>query len=251
MEQIEGIHTPFGYKSGDAFGAVFACHVEDAYLCSINHLYVGMKVWFIISQKHRTALESQMRHIDAAKKRGQFSRHQSVFIPESVFQEWNIPYTVVVQHEHVIIITLPEVYHQGFSTGRISAEAINFAHPEWNPESCPFCKSTCPRGRIEYEDICFLEDDETQKLLPNLDPDILDPDKDIPIQTMRNQIQTRIVRIQTRMILIQTRIFQIQMKRFQIRMTMTIATLNLNLITILKKWNLLIQGLLLRKALQA
>ncbi len=41
---IHGIHTPYFYQSGPAPGALFAMHVEDARLYSINILHKGRKL---------------------------------------------------------------------------------------------------------------------------------------------------------------------------------------------------------------
>lgn len=50
VAQLESFHTPYGYESSHVLGAVFTCHVEDVYLCSINHLYTGIKIWYIIRE---------------------------------------------------------------------------------------------------------------------------------------------------------------------------------------------------------
>jgi len=44
--RIPGIHTPYGYMSGE--NGVFAFHVDDSKLAAINILYRGRKVFFVM-----------------------------------------------------------------------------------------------------------------------------------------------------------------------------------------------------------
>lgn len=52
-ERIPGVHWPYAYISAEPFGAPFALHIEDGWLSSVNYLYAGEKIWFIIPSDQR------------------------------------------------------------------------------------------------------------------------------------------------------------------------------------------------------
>lgn len=88
--RVPDIHSPVDYEAGNVFVALFSCHVEDADLCFINHLYSGHRVWDVIVAPHRVALEEQLRLANPAKDCGQFSRHQAISIPKHMLETWNV-----------------------------------------------------------------------------------------------------------------------------------------------------------------
>ncbi len=64
---------------------------------------------------------------------GQCIRHRSLFVPPSVLDGWQIPYTVVDQRAPEVVVTMPRTYHSGFSTGYTPAEASNYADSGVDP----------------------------------------------------------------------------------------------------------------------
>ncbi len=56
FKQLKGITTPFLYIGG--YGTLFAWHVEDLNLPSINYLHHGEpKIWFVISREDAKKFE--------------------------------------------------------------------------------------------------------------------------------------------------------------------------------------------------
>lgn len=124
---IPGIHAPYAYVSGRAFGAPFAMHVEDCCLSSVNYLYAGEKIWYVLEPEHGKILEERLAASNMRKKCSQFLRHSARYITQSSLDDWGISYKVVRQMPNEVIITFPGAYHQGFSTGFTCAEAVNYA----------------------------------------------------------------------------------------------------------------------------
>ena len=139
---IPGIHWPFAYKAHSTFGAPFACHKEDGDTMSLNILYMGVKVWITIPPQHERLLED---HFTSGKyKCAQFIRHKSTFIPRSTLSGWGVSYRVTRQSANEIIVVYPHVYHQGFSAGSTSAEAVNYVPSGWSISGYAECRRHCP-----------------------------------------------------------------------------------------------------------
>lgn len=163
---IPGIHWPYCYRSGPAFGASFTAHIEDYYLYSVSYLYESEKIWYAIAPRDRLALEEKLRTTNLSTYTttcSQFLRHSPTLIPRSTLQEWGIAYTVVHQRPGEAVITFPRTYHQGFSVGPTVAEAINYADAGWNFDDYVDCKGgTCPPVHIRREMMHFRKDGEPQ-----------------------------------------------------------------------------------------
>ena len=141
---IEGIHTPYFYQSGPAPGALFAMHVEDARLYSINILHKGRKLWIIIPPRSRQQLERHLREDNPnARCCSQFVRHLNIFIPVSKLKAWGIEFSIADQRAGEAIITFEDTYHEGFSVGSSAAEATNYAAKDWNIQDYTFCSDGC------------------------------------------------------------------------------------------------------------
>lgn len=145
---IPGIHTPYAYWSGSKFGAPFAMHVEDCWLSSVNYLYTGEKIWFIVEPQSLKTLEDKLRIESRKASCSQFLRHDASYSPKSCLEEWGVSYRVLSQKPGEIVYTFGRAYHQGFSTGPTIAEAVNFAEKDWTVEGYQFCKRNCPPGSI-------------------------------------------------------------------------------------------------------
>ena len=145
--KVAGIHWPYAYESGTAFGAPFAMHKEDFDFFSLNHLWRGKKCWIIIPPRGAELLEQKIKESDSihySSSCSQFLRHFPTFFPPSLLNCWGIPYKTIIQNEGEVVITYPGAYHQGFSCGYTLAEAVNFtdsknvshSYRECSPETC-------------------------------------------------------------------------------------------------------------------
>ena len=163
--KIPGLHSPFCYESADKFGAIFACHLEDFYLYSLNHLHVGRKVWKVISPAHTEVFERMLKSSDKsiATDCAQFLRHASIYFQRGNLNKWDIPFTLIDQRAHEIVITFPKAYHEGFSTGYTRAEAVNYADCNWTPEGYRSCTSECPDHPITGDLMQLLSSEEERE----------------------------------------------------------------------------------------
>lgn len=169
---IPGIHAPYAYVSGRAFGAPFAMHVEDCCLSSVNYLYAGEKIWYVLEPEHGKILEERLAASNMRKKCSQFLRHSARYITQSSLDDWGISYKVVRQMPNEVIITFPGAYHQGFSTGFTCAEAVNYADQDWNSEGYSFCNGNCPRYSIPAHMMAPLREGELQQDQAQEDADV-------------------------------------------------------------------------------
>lgn len=164
-KRVPGIHWPYAYQSGTAFGASFAAHIEDFNLFSISYLYEGEKIWYGIAPQNASALEKNLRATNPSYYQGncsQFLRHAPTISPKSFLQKWNVSYTIVHQRQHEAVITFPRTYHQGFSVGLTVAEAVNYADADWDYSGYVDCEETCPPGYIRRDMLQFKRDDKQQ-----------------------------------------------------------------------------------------
>ncbi|KAF4125192.1 [histone H3]-trimethyl-L-lysine4 demethylase [Geosmithia morbida] len=171
---IPGIHTPYVYESGAAFGAPFQLHAEDFRLSSLNHLYRGRKVWVVVPP---SAVEHAEERLGRRSGCSQFMRHRAHFLFPTKLDRLAIPYRVVDQRAGETVVVLPDAYHQGFSTGYTLAEAKNYAEPGWEPGALsytPCDPSSCDlpsaipaalmdllgeeEGEADRLDLCALQD---------------------------------------------------------------------------------------------
>lgn len=150
IRPIQGIHTPYFYQSGSAPGALFAMHIEDAKLYSVNILYEGRKIWIIVPPRAREQLEQRLLESNpGARPCSQFVRHLNVFVPVSTLEAWGIEFFVIDQRAGDAIITLENTYHQGFCVGSSAAEAVNYAPKDWDVHDYTFCSRGCPGPWID------------------------------------------------------------------------------------------------------
>ncbi|KND91144.1 Lysine-specific demethylase 4D [Tolypocladium ophioglossoides CBS 100239] len=137
---IPGIHTPYVYESGPHFGATFQMHAEDFRLASLNHLYMGRKIWIVVPA---TAVDVAEKALGRGEGCSQFMRHRAEFFFPDKLDKLGIPYRLVDQRPGETIVILPDAYHEGFSTGYTIAEAKNYADPRWNTDSYQPCQESC------------------------------------------------------------------------------------------------------------
>jgi hypothetical protein len=116
--------------------AMFAFHVEDMNLYSINYVHTGAaKSWYSVPQRLQQRFETlaQANFPHDYHKCREFLRHKTSVLSPLKLRQAGISFDTAVQEAGEFIITLPGAYHQGFNHGFNVAEASNFALPDWIP----------------------------------------------------------------------------------------------------------------------
>lgn len=164
-DDMPGITTPYLYFG--MWKAMFAWHVEDMNLFSINYLHFGEpKSWYCIPPEHGARFERLMQSYfpDKLKECPEFLRHKTSMVSPTLIVQNQIPIVKTVQEKGQFIITFPYAYHCGYNNGFNCAESVNFALPSWleygkKAKSCK-CQSdtvkidieTLEKGYKEYEE---------------------------------------------------------------------------------------------------
>ncbi|KAJ6415511.1 hypothetical protein OIU84_004332 [Salix udensis] len=131
---IPGVTDPMLYI-GMLF-SVFAWHVEDHYLYSINYHHCGAsKTWYGIPGHAALKFEQVVReHVyshDILSSDGEDGAFdvllgKTTLFPPNILLEHDVPVYKAVQKPGEFIITFPRAYHAGFSHGFNCGEAVNF-----------------------------------------------------------------------------------------------------------------------------
>jgi len=130
--EVPGVSNAMLYVG--TWRAMFAYHVEDMNLYSINYVHLGAsKSWYSIPQKYKARFENmaQAHFYEDYRECHEFLRHKTKLFSPSQLKENGIEYNMVVQHAGEFVITFPGAYHAGFNHGYNIAEATNFATPRW------------------------------------------------------------------------------------------------------------------------
>ncbi|KAJ7982670.1 Lysine-specific demethylase [Quillaja saponaria] len=138
---IPGVTDPMLYI-GMLF-SMFAWHVEDQYLYSINYHHSGAnKTWYGVPGHAAPLFEKVvLDHVysnDILSEYGEDGAFQvlaektTMFSPNVLLQH-GVPVYKAVQMPGEFIITFPRAYHAGFSHGFNCGEAVNFAIGNWFP----------------------------------------------------------------------------------------------------------------------
>ncbi|KAJ4950221.1 hypothetical protein NE237_027053 [Protea cynaroides] len=138
---IPGVTEPMLYI-GMLF-SMFAWHVEDHYLYSINYHHCGAsKTWYGIPGHAALDFEKVVRErvythdiLSTEGENGAFDvlLGKTTMFPPNVLLEQNVPVYKAVQKPGEFVITFPRAYHAGFSHGFNCGEAVNFAIGDWFP----------------------------------------------------------------------------------------------------------------------
>ncbi|XP_019465230.1 PREDICTED: lysine-specific demethylase JMJ706-like isoform X1 [Lupinus angustifolius] len=138
---IPGITDPMLYI-GMLF-SMFAWHVEDHYLYSINYHHSGAnKIWYGIPAHEASQFEDIVLHNVYCKnilskyredKAFQLLAYKTTMFPPNIFLQHDVPVYKAVQKPGEFVITFPRAYHAGFSHGFNCGEAVNFAIGDWFP----------------------------------------------------------------------------------------------------------------------
>ncbi|XP_020582957.1 lysine-specific demethylase JMJ706-like isoform X2 [Phalaenopsis equestris] len=136
---IPGVTDPMLYI-GMLF-SMFAWHVEDHFLYSINYHHCGAaKTWYGIPGYAAPDFEKVAQ--EYVYKREIFSTEgddaafdvllgKTTMFPPNILLDHNVPVYKAVQNPGEFIITFPRAYHAGFSHGFNCGEAVNFAIDDW------------------------------------------------------------------------------------------------------------------------
>ncbi|WZZ73519.1 lysine-specific demethylase JMJ706 [Brassica napus] len=138
---IPGITEPMLYI-GMLF-SMFAWHVEDHYLYSINYQHCGAsKTWYGIPGSAALKFEKVVREevysddiLSADGEDGAFDvlLGKTTIFPPKILLDHGVPVYKAVQNPGEFIVTFPRAYHAGFSHGFNCGEAVNFAMGDWFP----------------------------------------------------------------------------------------------------------------------
>ncbi|WJX10597.1 hypothetical protein P8452_01295 [Trifolium repens] len=138
---IPGITDPMLYI-GMLF-SMFAWHVEDHYLYSINYHHSGAnKTWYGVPSYAASQFEKTvLNHVYCNKvlqehgENGafQFLAQKTSMFPPNILLQHDAPVYKAVQKPGEFVVTFPRSYHAGFSHGFNCGEAVNFAICDWFP----------------------------------------------------------------------------------------------------------------------
>ncbi|GLT58549.1 hypothetical protein SLA2020_314340 [Shorea laevis] len=138
---IPGVTDPMLYI-GMLF-SMFAWHVEDHYLYSINYHHCGAsKTWYGIPGEAALKFEKVVKeHVytsDILSTDGEDGAFdvllgKTTLFPPNILLDHGVPVYKAVQNPGEFVITFPRAYHAGFSHGFNCGEAVNFAIGDWFP----------------------------------------------------------------------------------------------------------------------
>ncbi|KAK5812939.1 hypothetical protein PVK06_028383 [Gossypium arboreum] len=138
---IPGVSDPMLYI-GMLF-SMFAWHVEDHYLYSINYHHCGAsKTWYGIPSHAASKFEKVVKEhvytndilsVDGEDGAFDVLLGKTTLFPPNILLEHDVPVYKAVQQPGEFVITFPSAYHAGFSHGFNCGEAVNFAIGDWFP----------------------------------------------------------------------------------------------------------------------
>ncbi|KAI3505346.1 hypothetical protein L1887_27444 [Cichorium endivia] len=136
---IPGVTEPMLYI-GMLF-SMFAWHVEDHYLYSINYHHCGApKTWYGVPGHAALDFEKVVREnvythdiLSTDGEDGAFDvlLGKTTLFPPNILSEHGVPVYKAVQKPGEFVVTFPRAYHAGFSHGFNCSEAVNFAIGDW------------------------------------------------------------------------------------------------------------------------
>ncbi|KAI7747537.1 hypothetical protein M8C21_016739, partial [Ambrosia artemisiifolia] len=138
---IPGVTEPMLYI-GMLF-SMFAWHVEDHYLYSINYHHCGAeKTWYGVPGHAALDFEKVVREkvynhdiLSSDGEDGAFDvlLGKTTLFPPNILSQHGVPVYKAVQKPGEYVVTFPRAYHAGFSHGFNCGEAVNFAIGDWFP----------------------------------------------------------------------------------------------------------------------
>ncbi|CAH8382808.1 unnamed protein product [Eruca vesicaria subsp. sativa] len=138
---IPGVTEPMLYI-GMLF-SMFAWHVEDHYLYSINYQHCGAsKTWYGVPGSAALKFEKVVSEcvysdeiLSTNGEDGAFDvlLGKTTIFPPKILLDHDVPVYKAVQKPGEFVVTFPRAYHAGFSHGFNCGEAVNFAMGDWFP----------------------------------------------------------------------------------------------------------------------
>lgn len=125
---ISGLTIPWFY-----FGMIFSTfcwHVEDLFLYSLNYMHYGSpKIWYSIPVNDKSKMENFLinKYENLKCKNKNLIEKLTLLIDPYELAKNGIRVTKTIQSPGEIILTLPNAFHAGFSTGFNISEAVNFS----------------------------------------------------------------------------------------------------------------------------
>ncbi|CAH1453474.1 unnamed protein product [Lactuca virosa] len=136
---IPGVTEPMLYI-GMLF-SMFAWHVEDHYLYSMNYHHCGAaKTWYGVPGHAALDFEKVVREnvythdiLSTDGEDGAFDvlLGKTTLFPPTILSDHSVPVYKAVQKPGEFVVTFPRAYHAGFSHGFNCSEAVNFAIGDW------------------------------------------------------------------------------------------------------------------------
>ncbi|KAF4375692.1 hypothetical protein F8388_014414, partial [Cannabis sativa] len=133
---IPGITDPMLYIG--MLYSMFAWHVEDHYLYSINYHHSGApKTWYGVPCDFASRFEKiVLNHIYNGEEKEKIGvskllAEKTTMFPPNILLQNNVPIYKAIQKPGEFVITFPKAYHSGFSHGFNCGEAVNFAIGDW------------------------------------------------------------------------------------------------------------------------
>ncbi|XP_055827016.1 lysine-specific demethylase JMJ13-like isoform X2 [Solanum dulcamara] len=166
--EIPGVTDPMLYI-GMLF-SMFAWHVEDHYLYSINYHHCGAaKTWYGVPGHEALRFENFIQHrvyneeiLSENGVNGVFNilQERTTMVSPKILLQYGVPVYKAVQMPGEFVITFPRAYHSGFSHGFNCGEAVNFAIGEWFPFGAAASERYALLGKvpiIPYEELLCAE----------------------------------------------------------------------------------------------
>ncbi|KAI4371520.1 hypothetical protein MLD38_019744 [Melastoma candidum] len=155
---IPGVTEPMLYI-GMLF-SMFAWHLEDHYLYSINYHHCGaFKTWYGVPGHAASHFEKVVRQrvytSDILSERGEDGAFdlllgKTTLFPPNILLEHNVPLFKATQKPGEFVVTFPRAYHAGFSHGFNCGEAVNFALADWFPLGAIASKRYAVLNRVPF-----------------------------------------------------------------------------------------------------
>mmetsp|Transcript_15276 Transcript_15276/g.27466 ORF Transcript_15276/g.27466 Transcript_15276/m.27466 type:complete len:540 (-) Transcript_15276:523-2142(-) len=170
-DDLPGVTLPMLYFG--MWRSMFAWHVEDMNLFSINYLHFGKpKQWYAIPGSHFEKTERVLKGLYPLQARqcAEFLRHKKCMVSPKMLKKYDIPVYRAVQREGEFIITFPKAFHAGFNYGFNCAESVNFALKSWVEEGCKAKVCRCIHDSVRIDMVDFVQKMLNNKYIKRTDP---------------------------------------------------------------------------------
>lgn len=165
-EAISGIVVPWAYVGGHF--SSFCWHTEDLFLYSVNYMHEGgTKTWYGVpySDVEKTRNFLREKYKDQLEDRPSLLNEVLISFSPLELVKQGVNHDIIIlkikvyklnQKPGEMIVTLPGVYHAGFSNSFNLAEAVNLATSDWIETAWKFKEMDKNEGFIKRA--CFPVD---------------------------------------------------------------------------------------------